>query len=281
MKISILKGLRGRVALLVGVASFVGLTVFLTNQYYHIQITPKSSKVIELDKTEANEKVEKFYNTMKYLKGSFLAKASIDERYRENRIKELGYDGSDYGTPSLTFSHNLDKDPQLETLEVYFNQMNYMLRITDNGHKRSFWACMSKGDIDNPPGGVEVALKDFDGDGISEIWVVGVRFNEAWPKFCMLKYNGIGKSELSSRTIQDPNVVDVLVSNTAGWGVTSLVDNTIEMCGGSGCAQWWKYKFQNGVLMYKDSSNENFRPVDKPVSGLCQSPSQLISPTCK
>jgi hypothetical protein len=179
-------------------------------------------------------------------RGDFVARGSLGDwpdpalsDAEQKRAKELGL------ITSFTLRHDLDRDGREESLHVFFRQAGYVLAIESAGVRAELASCI---DGDQPES-IEVALKDINGDRRPEVWIsYETGKTTGWGTFCILEYTGLPKlADLRRSTTGSLQLghaaFRTLLRGNAGWGVTVANDNTIKVCGGTGCHTSWVYAY--------------------------------------
>lgn len=179
-------------------------------------------------------------------RGDFIARASLGDLPDHTMTDAEAERGKKLGQVlAYSIRQDLDRDGRDEVLHVRFVQLSLTMALETNGVRAGITNCLN-GDA---PQSLEIALKDINGDRRPEVWIAyETEATAGWGNFCILEYVGVPNlAELRRGSRTDLSLGDsafrTLLRGSAGWGVTVANDNSIKVCGGSGCHTTWTYAF--------------------------------------
>lgn len=145
----------------------------------------------------------------------------------------------------FAIDYDIDRDGRLETLAVYFRQVNVVLQVIDEGVSLLDTPCF--GDTDQVEA-VEIALRDINGDRRPEIFLHYQTELGNWGNFCILEYAGSDGLADQRRGAQGTgfaakSLFRTLLRHEGAWTVSVGADNGIETCAGSNCHTRSAYTF--------------------------------------
>lgn len=207
-----------------------------------------------------------FYDKVQYLPPSIAIKGSLyyppGNHTHKDRAKEAGFDpaklglGDPYGFELLA---DLDADNVDEALRVLTTNIGEVyLSIDDAGVRRNFAKCQSDYFTWEKLDRLEIGIHDINADRRPDIWIASVSNDNSWGDLCIVTYKGISEKKPSSANFGqssaefDDSIVEVLIKGTAGWGARLLPGNVIEVCGGSNCADQYKYRWTGNRFEIQD-----------------------------
>lgn len=211
-------------------------------------------------------RILKFYDKVQFLPPTISLKGSLyyppGNDTHKARAKEAGFDpvklglGDPYGFELLA---DLDADNVDEALRVLTtNTGEVYLSIDDAGVRRNFAKCQSDYFTWEKLDRLEIGIHDINADRRPDIWIASVSSDNSWGELCIVTYKGISEKKPSGASFGqssaefDDSIVEVLIKGTAGWGARLLPGNVIEVCGGSNCADQYKYRWTGSRFEIQD-----------------------------
>lgn len=162
----------------------------------------------------------------------------------------------------FAIDYDIDRDGRLETIGVYFRQVNVVLQVIDEGVSLLDTPCFDfeKDQVE----AIEIALRDINGDRRPEIFLHYQTEAGNWGNVCILEY--VGSAGLAdqrrgaTRTdFAEQPLFRTLLRAEGAWTVSVGADNSIETCAGSNChtRSAWSFDGQQFRMMLDQSE----RPV--------------------
>ena len=192
-------------------------------------------------------------------KGDFIARASVGDlphheltEEEEKRARGLGT------TTGFSIVYDLDRDGREEIIRVFYRQVGFAVTIESAGVVAEVSSCLDDATAQN----IEVALKDINGDRRPEVWIAfDTERSVGWGTFCILEFTGLPKLAEHRRNATGNiyagfSVFRTLLRGNAGWHVSIAVDQTIKVCGGSGCAASWTYRYDGDRFVLADQDGQ-------------------------
>ncbi|MEM8687917.1 MAG: caspase family protein, partial [Pseudomonadota bacterium] len=225
-------------------ADLEALTYFFYSDQSRREYERNKRAVNELHSTK-NSDVEsiqfELYASARYDRESFTLKEKLEKTGRP----------SFFANTKLPFgfrmSYDFDRDGETETLTLSVSNADGLTaRMQDNGTTVFFDKCLPTSpahELDS----LDVGLLDINGNRRPDIWIMSRPQGGFWGNLCILEYNGniratsAGFGTAAQRV--DDTIVEKLIESSMGWRVQALPGNAIEICGGTGCANQWVFKW--------------------------------------
>lgn len=206
------------------------------------------------------------------LKGDFIAVARWGGRWDRNLPSTWGERETAKVEPLLKRSYatrliyDLDRDGNDESITVY-NEVNVVQVVVE---KEGVRATISNCALPNAIDGIDIALKDINGDRRPEILIdydLAEPQNGLFGRFCILDFTGFKNlAELrrtnTGRFDAGESLFRTLLVTGTGRTVTLTNDGTIRTCNGTGCPDVVEYGFADGRFTLREDYGRTLASAD-------------------